>query len=251
MDTRVKQQTSQQAGLPVVTISVFRFDPNEEQAPHFDDFEVSVRPGQTVLEALFDILDMQDGSLAFRYSCRGAVCGSCAMYINGAYRLACETQVMALNARRVTVNPLPHLPVIRDLVVDMAPFFEKYEQIKPYLLTDSVPQEKEKLQSPKQRRAINEAIDCILCAACYAACPMVWTDKGYLGPAALTKAYRFVADSRDEARSSRLRLVANEDGVWRCHTIMNCVEACPKKINQTDAIQHLKRGSVLRKLKFW
>jgi succinate dehydrogenase / fumarate reductase iron-sulfur subunit len=205
----------------------------------------------SVLETLFEVLDKQDSSLTFRYACRGAVCGSCAMYINGSYRLACETQLAMMNTTEITVSPLPHLPVIRDLVVDMVPFWQKYERVMPYLKTQSEVDEKERIQSPKQRKLINEAVDCILCSSCYSACPVTWTDKDYLGPSALNKANRFVIDSRDEATSERLKIVSGEDGIWRCHTIFNCVEACPKKINQTEGIENLRRKTVSQKLKFW
>lgn len=232
------------------TLRVFRFDPDVDKEPRFDTFEVSARPGMTVLEALFDILDNQDGSLAFRYTCRGAVCGSCAMFINGSYRLACQTQLANLKGV-ILVNPLPHVGIIKDLVVDMDPFFQNYERVMPYLLNDSPPPEKERIQSVAQRKKFDEMIDCILCGSCYSSCPMVWTNKSYLGPSALTKAYRFVADSRDDAVKERLAIVGGEDGVFRCRTIFNCVEACPKKINPTYSIQELKKKTVVNRLKFW
>lgn len=233
-----------------VTFTIFRFDPDQDGEPHFDNFAVSTKGGMTVLEALFRILEEEDGSLAFRYSCRGAVCGSCAMFINGSYRLACQTQISALGSK-VSISPLPHLPIVKDLVVDMTPFYEKYERIIPYLKTATPDPDKERLQNINQRKALDEVIDCILCGACYSACPITWTNKGYLGPAALVKAYRFVADSRDEAARERLSLVSGEDGIWRCHSIFNCVEACPKNINQTYSIQQLKRKTLSQKLKFW
>ena len=200
-----------------------------------------IGPGMTVLEAIFEVLEKQDGSIAFRYACRGAICGSCAMFINGSHRLACGTQVTSLNTTEITISPLPHLPLIKDLAVDMTPFFDNYEAIKPYLIANTPPPEKERLQSPDQRKAIDEAIDCILCGICYSSCPVVWTNKDYLGPSALLKAYRFVADSRDEGLKERLATVGTEKGVWRCHTIFNCSEACPKGINPTNAIQQLKK----------
>jgi succinate dehydrogenase / fumarate reductase iron-sulfur subunit len=233
------------------TFKVVRFDPDQDREPHFDTFEVPQREGLTVLEALFDILENQDGSLAFRYACRGAVCGSCAMYINGAYRLACQTQVAAFSSGKLTVGPMPHFPVIKDLAVDMTEFFRKYERIMPFLVAQSTPPERERVQTPKARATINEMVDCILCGCCYSSCPTVWTDKAYLGPAALTKAYRFLADSRDEAAGERLSIVAGGDGIWRCHTIFNCAEACPKRINPTWSIQQLKKKSALRSLSSW
>ena len=233
-----------------VILKVFRFDPDVDKGPYFSTYQVEPREGMTVIEALLDILDKQDSSLAFRYACRGAVCGSCAMYINGSYRLACETQLSMLG-NEILVCPLPHLRVIKDLVVDMSPFFEKYNEIMPYLMTETPAPQKERLQSPKQRKAVDPVIDCILCGSCYSACPMTWLDKEYLGPAALAKAYRFVADSRDENQRERLMIVDSEEGIWRCHSIFNCVEACPKKINPADSIQRLRRRVLAQKLKFW
>lgn len=234
-----------------VVFRILRFDPDSGVDAYFSQHEVPVREGQTVLEGLFYVLDKLDASIAFRYSCRGAVCGSCAMYINGAYRLACETQIAALDADTVSIAPLPNMPVIKDLVVDMSQFFENYEKVKPYLISRTPPPDKEWLQSPEQRKKFDEMTNCILCASCYSACPMSWTDRRYIGPAALTKAYRFVADSRDEGTKERLAIVADEHGVFRCHTIFNCAEACPKKINGTYSIQQLKKMVMLSKLKFW
>lgn len=233
------------------TFRVFRADPEAGEEPHFDYYEFPVRPGLTVLEALFYILDNLDGSISFRYACRGAVCGSCSLYINGAYRLACETQVNALPGNVITISPLPNMPVIKDLVVDMTGFFENYEKVRPYLISKRTPPAKEWLQTPQERKEIDEMTMCILCASCYSSCPMVWTDKRYIGPAALVKAYRFVADPRDDGKDERLAVVADEHGIWRCHTIFNCAEACPKKINGTYSIQQLKKMASMQKLKFW
>ena len=230
-------------------LKVFRFDPETDREPRYDRFEVPLREGLTVLEALFYILEKVDPSIAFRYSCRGAICGSCAMYINGSYRLACGTQVSAYKGKEIVVNPLPHLQVVKDLVVDMEPFIAKYESIKPYLINNNPPPEKERPQSPEEHKRIDEMIDCILCAACYSSCPSVWADPQYKGPAALLKANRFNRDSRDQGTDERMPILDNEDGLWRCHTIFNCVEACPKKINVTDGIQTAKRTAVKRLVK--
>ena len=234
------------------TLRVFRYDPESSREPGYQNFQVprgGKDSGLTVLEALFYVLEKQDTSLAFRYSCREAICGSCAMYISGSWKLACQTQVgRAMENGTVTVSPLPHLPVIKDLVVDMEPFWQNYEKIKPYLINDDRPPEKERLQSPEDRRHIQEMADCILCAACHSSCPSGITNEKYLGPAALTKAYRFIADSRDHATEERLALVANEEGIFRCHTIFNCVASCPKGINQTYSIQQMKKMVMKRKL---
>jgi succinate dehydrogenase / fumarate reductase, iron-sulfur subunit len=234
-----------------VSFEVFRFSPEADKESHFDKYEVPAREGMTVLDGLLHILDNVDPTLSFRFACREGVCGSCAMFVNGSYRLACQTQLKDLKSDRIVVQPLPNFPIIKDLVVDLTAFFEKVEKVMPYLSAASAPPEKERLQSQEQRQRIDEVIDCILCAACQSACPQGWTDKNFLGPAVLVKAYRFIGDSRDESAKERLKLVAGEDGVWRCHAVFNCVEACPKKINQTVAISALKRKAAAQKLKFW
>jgi len=227
---------------------ILRFDPTADKKPEFGDYRLRTEGALTVLEGLFDILENQDGSLGFRYSCRSEVCGSCAMHINGAYRLACQTQVKNLKSRIVTIRPLAHLPIIKDLVVDMAPFFEKYRMIKPYMEASPDAPEKEFIQSQRKRRKLNEIIDCILCGACHASCTMTLTDPNYLGPAALLKANRFVQDSRDTAAKERLAIVNDENGIWRCHTIFNCQIACPKNLNPTQSIAQLKQKVIIHKL---
>ncbi|MBI2919390.1 MAG: succinate dehydrogenase iron-sulfur subunit [Chloroflexi bacterium] len=231
------------------TLYVFRYDPDADGTPHFDRFTVPWQKGMTVLDGLYHVLDHQDGSLSFRASCREGVCGSCAMYISGAYRLACQTLLENLPGREATVNPLPHLPVLKDLVVDMEPFFRQYQRIMPYLKPSEPPPDKELLQSPKQRHVLNIHIDCILCAACHSACPLTWADKDFVGPMALNKAYRFAADSRDAARKERMRLI--DPSVWKCHTVFNCTEACPKSIPITTAIESLRHMALVQRLKFW
>lgn len=235
-----------------VTLKVYRFDPETETRARLEAFTVPFIDGMTVLDTLFCVLEKVDGSLAFRFSCREGICGACAMFINGSYRLACETQVARLfreGAREVHVMPLPHLPVIKDLVVDMTRFWENYEAIAPWIVTRSKDPEKERPQSPEERKRIDEYVGCILCGSCFSSCPSVWTGKDYLGPTAMMKAFRYVADSRDEAAAERLGLVGNEKGAWRCHTVFNCAEACPKKINPTSAIQGLKRWTVAAMLR--
>ena len=233
--------------MPDITFRVQRNDPAAGLS-ELQDFVVPVQGSLTVLEALFEIQEKQDPSLAFRYCCRSSICGSCSMYINGRYRLACQTNISHLDADTVTVLPLPHVPVIRDLVWDMDDFFDKYEYIKPWLIHNSQTPETELLQAPEDRKYLNMPIDCILCAACYSSCPSVWGEQHYLGPAALLKAYRFEVDSRDDAGKERLPLFDNERGVYRCHTITNCSEACPKELNPTEGIQWLKKAAVRRRL---
>ncbi|MDH4123619.1 MAG: succinate dehydrogenase iron-sulfur subunit [Thermoplasmata archaeon] len=231
-----------------VTLKIQRFNPDTDKEPYWREYTIQAKPGMTVLEALFEVLNKYDGTLSFRFCCRGAICGACSMMIGGKIRLACETQVSAIKKRPLMISPMPHKKVIKDLVVDMDPFFEQMRSIKPYLVAKEPFPEKEIYQSEKDRAKLTEPIDCILCGSCSSACTVAWWDPNYIGPASLTKAYRFVVDSRDTIRDERLDMVDSEDGVWRCHTIFNCVDVCPKKINQTDAIQYLKRQLVKRKI---
>jgi succinate dehydrogenase / fumarate reductase iron-sulfur subunit len=230
------------------TLAILRYDPGKSTEPHYETYGVKATKDTTVLDALFQILETQDHSLAFRYSCRSAVCGSCAMFINGRYKLACSTLISEIGPD-VIIQPLPHMPIIRDLVVDLTTFFEKYKVIKPYVVPIKPPPEKEWIQSPKQRSKINDSTDCILCAACYSSCPSVWTGKKYLGPAAILQAYRFAADSRDGILRDRVEVLGSEDGLWRCHTIFNCTEACPKSLNPARFIESLKRTATKETLK--
>lgn len=229
------------------TLRIYRHDPDLDSAGKYQNYQIELQPGQTVLMALYHILENVDKTIAFRASCRSAVCGSCGMRINGKNRLACETQ-LALLGDTVVIEPLPHLPVLKDLVVDMTTFWDKYERVRPYLISLQASPEKERLQSPHDRKPIDEFIDCILCACCHSSCTMAWWDTEYLGPAALAKMYRFVADSRDEGALERLKIVANEEGVFRCHTLFNCTEECPKKISPTFAIQQMKKKVMAAKV---
>jgi len=235
--------------VPDVTFKVFRFDPDADEAPRFDTFTVPpFKKGLTVLEGLFYIQEKLDGSLAFRASCREGICGSCALHINGKYRLACETQVAELGHGAVTIQPLGHLAVLRDLVVDMEPFFAKYKSIKPFLMPGSPPPERERIQTADEQAKVRPSIECILCSCCHASCSVTDTDPEYLGPAALLWADRFIRDSRDNAEDERLDLVDQIHGVWRCHTIFSCQEVCPKDLDPTGAIADLKRKAIKRKL---
>jgi succinate dehydrogenase / fumarate reductase iron-sulfur subunit len=223
----------------VVEFRVFRYDPAEGRPARVDTFEVPVAKGMTVLEGLFYILENLDASLAFRCSCRAAICGSCAMHINGRYALACQTQIPA--ARDVELRPLAHLPVQRDLVVDMRRFFAQWRAIRPYLISKAEAPEREYLQSEEERRRLNGLVDCILCGACYGSCPSARESAEYLGPHALLKALRFIEDSRDGDTAERLKLAASDRGAFRCHSVYNCQEVCPKKLDPADAITRIKR----------
>lgn len=236
--------------MRTVTFHVRRYDParDAEGSSRVQSFVIPYETSLTVLEGLFHIQENLDASLSFRYCCRASICGSCAMYINGRYRLACQTNVLHLHTDEVRVEPMPHVPLIKDLVCDMDDFFTKYEYIKPWLIRTSEEPAKEILQSPADRHKLDMPIDCILCGACYSSCPSVWGEEHYLGPAALLKAWRFEADSRDEARKTRLPSWDNERGIYRCHTISNCVEACPKELRPMEAIERLKMAAVRRRL---
>ncbi|MCK4444015.1 MAG: succinate dehydrogenase iron-sulfur subunit [Thermoplasmata archaeon] len=224
---------------------VFRFNPGKDKEPTFKEYELKDTTGMTVLDALTHIKENMDSTLSFRRSCRSAICGSCAISANNKNILACNSQVDSLKKKkRITLEPLPGLPIIRDLVVDWEPFFEKYRSIKPYLLAESSPPEKERIQSQDVRKTYNDAAMCIMCSACTSSCPVVWTDDSYLGPAALTKVWRFVADDRDEATAERLSMVNNEKGVWRCHTIFRCSDSCPKNIDTAGCIENLRKKVV-------
>jgi succinate dehydrogenase / fumarate reductase iron-sulfur subunit len=229
-----------------VAFKVFRFDPTKDKTPRFDYFDVplSALRNKTVLEGLIYIQETLDGSLSYRSSCREGVCGSCAMYVGKSYALACETQIGALGSGPILIRPLGHLPILKDLVVDMGPFWARYEEIKPYLIPGGPAPERERIQSPDEREKLNIIVDCILCAACYGSCTVTDTDPEYLGPAALAKACRFTLDSRDNATAERLAIVGGEHGVWRCHTIFSCQEVCPKDVDPTGAIAVLKRKAI-------
>jgi succinate dehydrogenase / fumarate reductase iron-sulfur subunit len=228
------------------TFKIRRFHPERNKIRRWDEFAVDMEPGERLLDGLVKIKDTLDGSLTFRRSCAHGICGSCAMKIDGRSALACQTLMKDLG-ETITVEPLPAFPVIKDLVVDMEPFFSKNEQVLPYLLNDETPPERERLQSPEDQQKILQAITCIMCGCCTSSCPSYWADKEYLGPSALLKAARFILDSRDRASEQRLRKVARAHGVWRCHSIYNCVEVCPKEIDITAHIAKLKRLTVKKK----
>lgn len=232
-------------------IRIKRFDPEGDARLHEQVFTVTVSESTTVLDALQEVKDFQDGSLTFRKSCRQGICGSCAMRINDRSRLACKTRVREVSrpGEECTVAPLASLPVIKDLVVDMAPFWAKFRAVEPYLIVDAarpVP-EREYRMSPERATYLHQFSACIQCGACYSACPMVGTDPDYLGPAALAKAYRYTADPRDTATDDRVGLVAGEHGVYRCHSIFNCTEVCPVGVDPTMAIERLKNMVIRRR----
>ncbi len=232
------------------TFKILRYDTLEPaKEPYLASYRIRVIPGLTVLAVLIRIRDEIDGTLAFRSSCRAAVCGSCAMVINGKIDLACRTQVAPFNTDTVILEPLPNLEIIKDLVVDLAPFWASYEQIKPWLTRKSPAPEKELPQSAEDRKRIDQYVNCILCASCYGACPVPARDPSYLGPHAFAKLERFMADSRDERPASVLETVNNERGVWGCDTVLRCIDACPKEVRPTDAIVALRKRLIKYKTK--
>jgi succinate dehydrogenase / fumarate reductase, iron-sulfur subunit len=223
-----------------------RYDPDRDEKPYFKEYDVEPGPSdRMLLDALIRIKTMDD-TLALRRSCREGVCGSDAMNINGSNALACTTKLADLKSP-VTIRPLPGLPIIRDLIVDMTQFFAQYHSVKPYVINNDPPPEKERLQSPEQRDELNGYYECILCACCSTACPSFWwnPDK-FVGPAGLLQAYRFIADSRDQATNERLDDLEDPYRLFRCHTIMNCVDVCPKGLNPTMAIGKIKELLVRR-----
>ncbi len=231
-----------------VTFKIQRFNPENDTKPYFKEYTVETHSNAAVLDCLNDIRWHQDESLSFRRSCGHAICGSCAMNMNGKNGLACQTLIKDLKPGTVTVKPLPSFPIIKDLVVNLEKFYEKFNKITPYLINDGPVPQKERFQSPEQQKIIEESTTCILCASCTSSCPSFWADDDYLGPAALVKAFRYVFDTRDTAAEERLKVVNDKNGVFRCHTIFNCNEACPKDINITGHIAELKLALVTTKL---
>ncbi|MFB6140537.1 MAG: succinate dehydrogenase/fumarate reductase iron-sulfur subunit [Halosimplex sp.] len=239
-----------------VRIKVFRYDPEVEgkEEPRFDDFRVPFFKGMTVLDALIYARDHYDSSLTFRHSCRQAVCGSDALFINGQQRLGCKTQMADLEGP-VRIEPLPHQDVVKDLVVDMEHFYDQMHAVEPYFQPDDLPEGEleEQRQSPENREKIKMSTRCIWCGACMSSCNIAAGDNEYLGPAAINKAYRFAMDEREGEirKQDRLEIIEQEHGVWRCQTQFSCTEVCPKDIPLTEHIQELKREAVKSNLKFW
>jgi len=235
-----------------VRLRVRRHDPAAGVEPSYQQYAIDAPASATILDSLLIVRERVDGSLAFRSSCRSAICGSCAMRINGASRLACKTKVVDLVSRgqEITLEPLANLPVIKDLVADMEPFYEKMRAVSPWLMIDEekpLP-DREYLMDAARSLQLSQFVACIQCAACYSACPIVALDDDYLGPAALAKAFRYCHDPRDDGKARRLADVAQEQGLWRCHTVFSCAEQCPKGVNPTEAIQQLKKMVMLMRL---
>jgi succinate dehydrogenase / fumarate reductase iron-sulfur subunit len=230
-----------------ISLRVKRFNPDTDKKAHWATFDVEVEPTDRVLDALNEIKWHQDGSLAFRRSCAHGICGSDAMVINGRNRLACKVLIRDLG-KKISVEPMRGFAVVKDLVVDMEPFFAKYRSIKPYLINDTRPPEQERLQSQAERARFDDTTKCILCGACTGSCPSFWANSSYVGPAAIVNAHRFIFDSRDQGASERLSILSDSEGVWPCRTIFNCTFACPREIEVTRAIQEVKLAVVTGKI---
>jgi len=231
-----------------ITLRIRRYNPEVDEAPHWEQYTVEAEPTDRVLDLLHQVKWYQDGTLTFRRSCAHGVCGSDSMLINGRNRLACEFLVKDAGPT-ITVEAMRGMAVVKDLLVDMDPFWDKYRQVMPFLVNDMVPIDgRERRQSPEDRDRYEDTSRCILCAACTTSCPVFWTDEDYVGPAPIVNAHRFITDTRDSATEERLQIMADADGVWRCRTVFNCVEACPRGINITRAIlevtQEIGRASI-------
>lgn len=233
----------------VVLFDVFRFDPGRDPAPRRQKYEVELGETASVLDGLLEIQEKRDGFLAFRSSCERGRCGACAMRINGRVRLACETPVASARRGMVRVDPLPNLPVVKDLVVDMDAFWRKYEQIRPWLSPHVTYAARERHQTPEERARLDDYIACVLCGACYATCPAVRRTPWFLGPAALAKAYRFISDTREVDAAERLDDLDGHHGVWGCDTTFRCVRVCPKGVPPARAISAMRRALVAQAAK--
>ncbi|ADD68762.1 succinate dehydrogenase and fumarate reductase iron-sulfur protein [Denitrovibrio acetiphilus DSM 12809] len=228
--------------MKTVTFEIFRYDPDKDKEAYYQTYQVEIRrPGYLMLDALNQIKWEQDPTLTYRRSCREGVCGSDGINVNGVNMLSCMTKVEDLGADHIIIQPLPGMNVMRDLVTDVDDFFNKFITVKPYLIRKSPNPDKEIYQSPEDRKKLDGLYECILCGCCSSSCPSYWADKKYLGPNAFLRAWRYIVDSRDEGAEERLPMLNDKHGVWRCHTIYNCVEACPKELNPTEAIMNIRK----------
>ncbi|WP_431771616.1 succinate dehydrogenase iron-sulfur subunit [Streptomyces cucumeris] len=236
------------AHLITVTFRIRRFNPEISDQAVWEDFQFEIDPKERVLDGLHKIKWDLDGTLTFRRSCAHGICGSDAMRINGRNRLACKTLIKDINPEKpITVEAIKGLTVLKDLVVDMEPFFQAYRDVMPFLITTGNEPTRERRQSAADRERFDDTTKCILCAACTSSCPVFWNDGQYFGPAAIVNAHRFIFDSRDEGGEQRLEILNDKDGVWRCRTTFNCTEACPRGIEVTKAIQEVKRALITRR----
>ena len=230
-----------------VELKVMRFNPESDEKPHFEEYTVRCEPTERLLDALHKVKWYRDSSLSLRRSCAHGICGSDAMLINGENALACKVLVKDLE-QPITVEPIRGLPVIRDLVVDMEPFFTGYLAVKPWLITDEKERlpDRERIQTVEDRERFDDTTKCILCAACTTSCPIFWADEGYVGPAAIVNAHRFIFDSRDRGARERLEILSMKSGAYKCRTVFNCTAACPRGIKVTKAIQEVKQAALFK-----
>jgi succinate dehydrogenase / fumarate reductase iron-sulfur subunit len=251
MTAVAERPTETRAEAPIETrqvrVKIRRYLPEVNPEPYWQTFEVDALPTDRVLNLLLGIKGYQDGTLTFRRSCAHGVCGSDAMRINGVNRLACKVLVKDM-PDVITIEAIKGLPLEKDLVVDMEPFFEAYRSIKPFLITYGQQPTREYVQSQADRERFDDTTKCILCAACTTSCPVYWTDGQYFGPAAIVNAHRFIFDSRDEGAEERLEILNDREGVWRCRTTFNCTEACPRGIEITQAIAEVKKALLYRRV---
>jgi fumarate reductase iron-sulfur subunit len=233
------------AMAPEWLVEVSRFDPERDATPRVQAYRVPQLDAMTVLDALAHIQRHHDRSLAFRYACRLGMCGTCTVMVNGVPRWACRTSIRRLGRSTLRIAPLRHLPVIKDVMVDFTPFMDKYRAVLPFFVPARDTTEMAAIApGSRERQAIDPNLECITCGACYASCTMLSLDPDYVGPAALNRAFTLVRDSRDGARRARLEAAGGEHGCWRCHSLFNCTEACPKHLSPTRAIAGLKRNIV-------
>ncbi len=231
------------------TFQILRYDPTKDEPPSFQTYVHEPKPRDSVMESLKDIRDQQDPSLSFRYSCREAVCGSCAMVINGAVALSCRTLVETAGPDLIVLEPLPNMEILKDLVVDMAPFWEAYRFVQPYLQPAGEAPAKGHRFEDAEFEDVFRLTNCILCACCYAACPVVGREPEYLGPAALAKLHRFVRDPRDKRPFGALKRVDSPTGAWGCDTVFRCNAVCPKEVQPAHGIEGVRRTLVAGQVK--
>jgi succinate dehydrogenase / fumarate reductase, iron-sulfur subunit len=243
----VENNPSSNSTLKSITLRIARYNPEHDDVKKFMEFTISYERWTTVLEAILDVKQHFDHSIAVRYSCRQATCGSCGMIINGKPRLACFTKISELNSNVVTVEPMNNFPIIRDLAVKFERLFDTHHKVKPYLIRDDTEitdNTKEFLQSPEELEQYIQFSNCIKCGLCNSACPTMATDSSFVGPQALAQAYRYVADSRDKGKNDRLKIIDDSHGIWRCHFAGSCSQVCPKGVDPAMGIQ-LLRGYML------
>lgn len=227
-----------------IILKIKRFNPERDDKPYYQEYTVEANLNDRLLDALMQVKRFQDGTLGFRKSCAHGVCGSDAMRINGKDGLACKNLIKDLttqNGDAIVIEPLQYFPVQRDLIVDQTEFFKKYRSVKPYIINDELPEEKERIQTQEERMIFDDTTNCIFCASCYSACPIFESHSAFLGPAAIGQAYRFLADTRDKGFKERLPIIDHQDGVWPCQNHFKCTQSCPRSILITKRINQTKK----------